>query len=317
MVEKKKKLYPFKFEEGTTVLDQDSVIANGFLAGNSIDDMLETYLADAVGIDILKYYRGDLPVTLSYNRFCGKSLLSTCPDDNTAFERYGVFGRSRLWYISSVGKGAKIYFGFKEPITPETFYNRCTAGTIADSLYSFEPAKGDCLFIKPGIVFATEGDIEVVEVAQNSPVSYTLYDMNGGCMLSERREYKYMMEIGEAIDIIDYTPVKIEDYLYPEAGFGKTIADGSHFVAGFMELKGERGVSPSSLGSCILYFCIDGTMEIKGAGNETYTIERGEMAFVPESMDDFTMAGNGVHILEVTIPQPPEEVDGYVSDKKE
>ena len=63
-MQNKMKLYPFKFEDDISVLNSDSIIANGFLAENSIDDVIETYLADLLGPKVLEYYRGELPVTV-------------------------------------------------------------------------------------------------------------------------------------------------------------------------------------------------------------------------------------------------------------
>lgn len=318
MVNKKKKLYPLKFEEGTSILNQDAVISNGFLAENSLDDVIETYLADAVGIEILKYYRGELPVTIEYLKMHGKSLLTTSPDDGTARERYEVLGKSRLWYISRMGKGARIYLGFKEELTPEKFYNRCIEGNIADSLNIVDARHGDCLFIKPGYTIATEGDIEVVEVAQNSPASYTLYDLSGDNMDSDGG-YKYILELGEAIDIINYSPANTEDFLYEQAGRDKTIADAGHFIARFLEIEREMRVFPSAAESCIMYACIDGEALIKTNDNAVYSIEKGEFVFIPESMDDFLIVPEAgfAHLLEVTIPQPPQEEDSYLNDSHE
>ena len=61
---KSKKLYPFKFEADCRILNENSVIANGFLSENSIDDVLDTYLGEIVGNDNFQYYKGIFPMKI-------------------------------------------------------------------------------------------------------------------------------------------------------------------------------------------------------------------------------------------------------------
>ena len=63
---KNQKLYPFKFEAGCPVLDENSTIINGFLSENSIDDVLDTYLGEIAGNDNFQYYKGLFPLKVSF-----------------------------------------------------------------------------------------------------------------------------------------------------------------------------------------------------------------------------------------------------------
>ena len=188
-MQNKMKLYPFKFEDDISVLNSDSIIANGFLAENSIDDVIETYLADLLGPKVLEYYRGELPVTVRISDINDRLPVMACPDDATARERYMVWGRPFLWYFSKVKPGAKVYYGFKEEMDPTSLYNAVMDGTVREKMYSFTPHEGDSLYVKGGMAFSADGDMRLVEISQNSPVTYHLEEIP---------------ELGEAMDILDY-----------------------------------------------------------------------------------------------------------------
>ena len=39
-----------------------SVVQNGFLAGNTLDELMEIYLGDLVGENVFSFYKGDFPL---------------------------------------------------------------------------------------------------------------------------------------------------------------------------------------------------------------------------------------------------------------
>lgn len=314
-----KKLYPIKFEQGTRVLDENSVISNGFLAENTIDDMIDTYLSDALGSEVFKYYRGEFPVKISQMEINDWLPLQTCPDDTTAGERYMAWGKSKLWYITKAEPSARLYLGFNKQMSAERFYNACIHGTIKDDLCVFTPEPGDCIYLKPGCVHSIGGGVELIEISQNSPVTYPLCDIPSEKKSGKKEkqaEYKYTMEIAEAIDIIDYSPLVKEQVYFTKVTENKTIADTSHFIVKSMDLTEEIRVFPSLINSFVIYICTRGNAHIKTNDNQNYSLLAGEMILIPESMEDFLLVpdkGNP-HLLEVYMPQLQErESDDYLN----
>lgn len=294
MQKKKKKLYPLKFVEGNSLLDSDSVISNGFLAENSMDDVIETYLADLLGPKVLEYYRGELPVTVRVIDAEQPLPVMACPDDTTARERYLVWGRPFLWYFSNVGPGARVYYGFKEQMSAETLYNAVVEGTLRDKMYSFVPHEGDSLFVRGGMPFSAEGMLKIVEIAGNSPVTYHL---------------EQIPELGEAMDILDYSPA---------GGVNSEVGD-CHFVVNLRNISRESRVEPSAYDSFIIYVCVGGQMLVRTNDGTEYHVGNIETVFIPESMEDFALVpagGKPVRLLEIFMTRLDEPVkDSYIDDE--
>ena len=292
-MQNKMKLYPFKFEDDISVLNSDSIIANGFLAENSIDDVIETYLADLLGPKVLEYYRGELPVTVRISDINDRLPVMACPDDATARERYMVWGRPFLWYFSKVKPGAKVYYGFKEEMDPTSLYNAVMDGTVREKMYSFTPHEGDSLYVKGGMAFSADGDMRLVEISQNSPVTYHLEEIP---------------ELGEAMDILDYSAVTGEN---PAVGE-------SHFTVNLRDISKENRIIPSSYESFIIYVCVGGAALIKTTDDTIYELGDGEVIFIPESMEDFVLMpadGKGARVIEVYMTHLDEpEKDSYTGE---
>lgn len=292
-MQNKMKLYPFKFEDDISVLNSDSIIANGFLAENSIDDVIETYLADLLGPKVLEYYRGELPVTVRISDINDRLPVMACPDDATARERYMVWGRPFLWYFSKVKPGAKVYYGFKEEMDPISLYNAVMDGTVREKMYSFTPHEGDSLYVKGGMAFSADGDMRLVEISQNSPVTYHLEEIP---------------ELGEAMDILDYSAVTGEN---PAVGE-------SHFTVNLRDISKENRIIPSSYESFIIYVCVGGAALIKTNDDTIYELGDGEVIFIPESMEDFVLMpadGKGARVIEVYMTHLDEpEKDSYTGE---
>ncbi len=292
-MQNKMKLYPFKFEDDISVLNSDSIIANGFLAENSIDDVIETYLADLLGPKVLEYYRGELPVTVRISDINDRLPVMACPDDATARERYMVWGRPFLWYFSKVKPGAKVYYGFKEEMDPTSLYNAVMDGTVREKMYSFTPHEGDSLYVKGGMAFSADGDMRLVEISQNSPVTYHLEEIP---------------ELGEAMDILDYSAVTGEN---PAVGE-------SHFTVNLRDISKENRIIPSSYESFIIYVCVGGAALIKTNDDTIYELGDGEVIFIPESMEDFVLMpadGKGARVIEVYMTHLDEpEKDSYTGE---
>ena len=292
-MQNKMKLYPFKFEDDISVLNSDSIIANGFLAENSIDDVIETYLADLLGPKVLEYYRGELPVTVRISDINDRLPVMACPDDATARERYMVWGRPFLWYFSKVKPGAKVYYGFKEEMDPTSLYNAVMDGTVREKMYSFTPHEGDSLYVKGGMAFSADGDMRLVEISQNSPVTYHMEEIP---------------ELGEAMDILDYSAVTGEN---PAVGE-------SHFTVNLRDISKENRIIPSSYESFIIYVCVGGAALIKTNDDTIYELGDGEVIFIPESMEDFVLMpadGKGARVIEVYMTHLDEpEKDSYTGE---
>ena len=179
---------------------EDSVISDGWLAGNTMSDLMETYLERVVGEDVYKYYGRQFPLLIKFLDINDKLSVQVHPDDEIAAERYDSLGKAEIWYVMDAKPGAKIYCGFNRDVTAQEFYDCCRNGTSHELLNVIEPKKGDVIYIHPGTVHAADGGLLVAEIQESSDLTFRLYDWGRELNHATART----MHLEEAIDLIDY-----------------------------------------------------------------------------------------------------------------
>ena len=75
-----------------------------------------------------------------------------------------------------------------------------------------------------------------------------------------------------------------------------------------MRLKTPAKVPMDSFKSCVVLCCTEGSASVE-AGGARYGLAAGECMLLPASLDDVMLvpAPDGVHLLQVHLPQPPKE----------
>ena len=179
---------------------EDSVVAEGWLAGNTIGDIMETYLERVVGEDVYKYYGRQFPLLIKFLDINDKLSVQVHPDDEVAGERYDSLGKAEIWYVMDAKPGAKMYCGFTREVSAQEFYDRCHAGTVDEILNVIEPRKGDVIYITPGTVHAADGGLLIAEIQESSDMTVRLYDWGREFNPATARK----THLDEAIDVIDY-----------------------------------------------------------------------------------------------------------------
>jgi mannose-6-phosphate isomerase len=107
--------------------------------------------------------------------FTSESLsVQVHPDDANA--PHGERGKDECWLVLSAEPGARIALGFTHALSPETMRAAAIDGTIEDLLAWHPVAPGDFVYLPAGTVHAIGPGISLLEVQQNSDVTYRLYD---------------------------------------------------------------------------------------------------------------------------------------------
>ena len=181
---------------------EDSVVAEGWLAGNTISELMETYLERLVGENVYNYYGRQFPLLIKFLDINDKLSVQVHPDDEVAAERYDSLGKAEIWYVMDAKPGAKMYCGFTRDMTAQEFYDRCKNGTVEEVLNVIYPKKGDVIYITPGTVHAADGGLLIAEIQESSDMTFRLYDWGREFNPATSRQ----THLEEAIDIIDYRP---------------------------------------------------------------------------------------------------------------
>lgn len=271
------------------VQDDISYISNGFLEGNDINDLIETYLGDLVGDTVYEKYGNEFPLLIKILDIKESLSLQVHPDDEIAIERHQCYGKTECWYILDASPDAKIYLGLNRHLTAQEFFDKCNDETIVDALNVVKPIPGDIIYIKPGTLHAATGGILVAEVQQVSDVTYRVYDWGREHNPKSARE----MHIDLAIDCIDYEKLDTSKVIFK----GGT-AENPYFKIKRIDITDIYRNMSYIFPSFVIYFCAQGNATvINGISSES--IKKGEVILIPAQMGEYSITGKCT-LLEIT-----------------
>lgn len=335
-MEKIKKLYPLKFQpisvkhawgEETIVLAdlgvEDSVVTCGWLAENSIGDIMETYMERITGEDVYNYYGRQFPIVIKILDIKGEMPFRVHPDDETAGQRYDSLGGKELWYVAEAGADARIYAGFSKDMSAQELYERCADGSLKEVMEDVHPVKGGFMTIEPGTVHSAGHGLKLIVVKEASELPFTLYDSQG--------EENGMEHLAETMDFITYRKSEIPETIFnmPDTGrngnVGK-IVESPEFNVNLTRLSAPVHSHAESVSDCMLYVCVGGEASVQTtvpdeAGRkrtESVFMKKDEAVMIPSEVQDFFLipSDRDTVLLEIT-PGRRDETDEYINPDTE
>ena len=122
------------------------------------------------------------------------------PSDDYALKYENSFGKSEMWHIISADEGSGLYVGLNNNYSRDDIEKALNEGTIIDKLNFFKVKPGDTFIINPGTIHAIGKGVRLIEIQQNSNLTYRLYDYNRVDQNGNPRE----LHIDKALEVIDY-----------------------------------------------------------------------------------------------------------------
>lgn len=315
-----KKLYPLSFcsieDEYGWGTDEflladlgyrDSLIREGWLAGNAVSELMDTYLDRVVGDNTYTFWGRQFPVQIKRISVKGTMPLRVHPDAETAVQRYDFLGRRKIWYVLKAGSGARILAGWKHDTNAGEIYSKCLDGSVAELLKSFEVSEGQFLHIPPGTPHAAAGNVEILEISESSPLDFC---MSGLGSEVHPDEFDETLTLVDALDFIDYREFNGK----PEKAAGK-FADFPEFAVEKTELSAPMKVGGEA-DTFVLYLCLKGsadiTIDVLGR-TAVFPLKPMQPVLVPAECAEFGVVPKekGTTLLEITVPFR-NEPDSYV-----
>lgn len=328
-MEEEKKLYPFKFctlqddypwgSEEFKLADlgyRDSLVREGWLAGNSLAEVMDTYLDRVVGDNVYEYYGRQFPVCVRHLRVRGRMPLRVHPDDETAAQRYDFLGKEKVWYVLRAGADARLLVGFRRDTDAAEVYAKCLDNSIEEVLNVVAPHAGQCLLIPAGTPHAACGDVEILEIGESSPMDFCL------CGWGEEvhpDEFDTALTLVDALDWIDYRRFQVK----PGMTIGKGDAPGSERLVDLPQLRVDRIPLTTALeisrevGPFLLYSCVKGAAVIRlplaGDQKLDFALKTGETVLVPAECTVFELGptDRDTLLLETTVVR--NDADPYIN----
>lgn len=331
--EKQKRMYPLRFgkiekeqawgRETVALSDlgiADSVAEGGWLDGNSLGDIMETYLDRVTGEKPYYFFGRQFPLMVRTLDVDGKMPLLVCPDDTVAGERFDSLGKAKLWYVLDAKEGAGIVEGFSRDVTASELYAIATGSgqkmTVPDSsvLNIVVPKKGDAIRISPGTVHCAFGKVRILEIAESSGLDIEIWNW-GEAMDAEE------LGVVEALDFINLGKHKpLPAVFQPEGAAEGTrqLAMQDEFRVAEIDLSNPMHVFPSESDLYLIYTCIRGSIcleEERPGGKESLVADAGDTVLVPAEVKDIVLMPreSGTVLLESTSGDRKEK-DEYIDE---
>ena len=284
--------------ELSAVPGDESIVANGFLKKNTIEEITEVYMGNLVGEKNYDRYGLTFPLLIKSLDCHDVLSVQVHPDDELAKERHNSFGKTEMWYVSGCEPGAALYVGFKDTsITREEYLAAVNEDRLPEILNRVEVKVGDVFFIPAGTVHALGKGIEVLEIQQTSDVTYRIYDWNRVDDKGNPRE----LHTALAVDAIDFASDGEQCHMKYEAKENTSVnmVDCPYFTTNIISLNGDKEFDYASLDSFALYICTAGEADVT-IGEHTEHIEPYELVMIPAEADVVKLNGNAT-LLEVYI----------------
>jgi mannose-6-phosphate isomerase len=208
-----------------------------------------------------------------------KLSIQVHPDDEAARALGLPRGKDEAWLVLAAEPGSTLGLGLREPTTPRELREAALDGSILE-LVDWRPVRaGDCIYSPAGTIHAIGAGVSLVEVQQNTDLTYRLYDYG--------RPRELHLDEALAVARLDARP-RAQPPL--DLGEGRTrLAAGPAFQMERLEGAGE-GRLRACAGQAIWVLPLRGE-----AGLDGRPLPRGSAWIVPDSAE--VRLGDGAELL--------------------
>jgi len=284
--------------ELSAMADNQSVISNGFLAGNNIEELIEVYMGDITGDSIYEKFGNEFPLLIKFIEAQEDLSVQVHPDNKLSKKRHNAYGKTEMWYILESKKGSKIYTGFREGVTKEQYEEAVRDGKI-EGLLNVETADpGDTFFTPAGRVHAIGSGIVLVEIQQTSDITYRIFDWNRKGSGKEKRELQTEL----ALDAIDFKQAgKNKIRIEPVMNKTENLVNCEFFNTNILCFNKAIDKEYYFNDSFVVYICTEGEFLICW-DNNSEKVKKGETVLLPSMIKEVTLKPlNESKVLEIYI----------------
>ncbi len=241
----------------------ESVVAEGPEAGKKITEI----------------YPGQFPLLIKFIDTKQDLSVQVHPDDKLAMARYGLNGKTEMWYVIDAAPGASLMSGLKEQITPDDYVRLVEEDRITDVLARHAVSPGDVFFLPAGRIHAIGGGCFLAEIQQTSDLTYRIYDY-GRLGLDGKPRQLHTQEAKDAIDYRVYPEYRTKYRMQRDAAV--ELVRCPYFTTELFELTREMTI-PGRAGDdkgFLIVIGVSGQVRLRTAQDET-VLSPGEAVLVP------------------------------------
>lgn len=264
----------------------ESVVSNGFLEGNTLNELIEVYMYDLVGEKNFEKFGKEFPILVKFIDANDWLSIQVHPDDELAGKRKIGRGKTEMWYILEADEGSQLISGFNKTIDRQTYLKHLKEGTLKDIMNFASVHKGDVFFMPAGRVHALGPGIMLAEIQETSDTTYRIYDWERVDEQGNSRE----LHTEQALEAIDFEYHDDYKTLYnKQEDKTMNLVSCPHFTTNLVHLKKHSlRKDLSVLDSFVAYICAKGITEIHFPGG-TEILQQAEVLLVPAMFEEISM----------------------------
>ena len=273
------------------VKGNESVVAEGPLAGRTITSLAEEYKGALLGEKVYAATGTEFPLLIKFIDARDDLSIQVHPDDKLAAERHnGSKGKTEMWYVVQADEKAHLMSGLNKEITPEEYAAKVADNTITDVLHDYDVHDGDVFFLPAGRIHSIGSGCFIAEIQQTSDITYRIYDFGRLGLDGKPRELH--TELSKAA--IDYTV--LPDYKTPYQSIKNQenkLVSCKYFTTSLYELDKEVTKDMSGLDSFVIAICVEGSGSLTDSEANAVSLRQGETVLIPACSRSFTLRPEG------------------------
>jgi mannose-6-phosphate isomerase len=278
----------------------ETKVINGFLKGNSLNELLEVYMDELVGESVFDKFGEEFPVLIKFIDSRDYLSVQVHPDDVLAAKRKIGSGKTEMWYILDAEPGSELITGFNRKINQDIYLEQLRTHQLKEILNVEKVTKGDVFFIPSGRIHALGPGILLAEIQQTSDTTYRIYDWDRVDENGKSRE----LHTDLALDAIDFRPVDRYRTEYRKMkNQTLNLIDTPFFNTHLLEFDKVVKKDYSLFDSFVIYVCVEGSTLIKYR-DHSESLKKGETILIPAAMDEVVLEPvQNCKLLEVFIQE--------------
>ena len=275
-----------------------SIVNNGFLAGNNIEELIEVYTGDITGDAIYEKFGNKFPLLFKFIEAGEDLSIQVHPGDRMAREKHNDLGKTEMWYILEGDQDAKIYTGFRTGVTRELYLNALVNGTLPELLNVEKAEPGDTFFTPAGRIHAIGKGTVLVEIQQTSDLTYRISDWNRSNNGSVKRE----LHLELALEAMDFKAAgRIKIHREPKMNQAENLVNCEFFTTNLLCFDTEITKAYNHLDSFVVYICTGGDFQIRWNGRSE-KVTKGDTVLLPAEIRQVRLLPSAeTRLLEVYI----------------
>lgn len=268
------------------VKGNESVVAEGALAGKTITELAEEYKGCLLGEKVFAKTGTEFPLLIKFIDARDDLSIQVHPDDALAGARHnGSKGKTEMWYVVQADEKAHLMSGLTKHITPEEYAAKVEDNTITDVLHDYNVSAGDVFFLPAGRIHSIGTGCFIAEIQQTSDITYRIYDFGRVGLDGKPRELH--TELSKAA--IDYTVLDDYKTAYEEVKNAENeIVSCEYFTTSLFDLDQPVSVPVKANDSFMIVICVGGNGTLTDSEGNAVTLRQGETVLVPACTESVT-----------------------------